>query len=999
MKCGMKKIILLLIVVLSIGFIPKVQAAEFSEPVKLSLSYATGNPEKVYIRSLGGYSHVYRTFLGGKTASCIDFGKAAYAGANYVSTGAVYSANTNVRKAYQLLLNESLKFYVILAQDVIWHNGVISDATLVSDLMYAYKNLTGNTLSTETAWGWVSKFRTTPAYSGKLYIWEAEIEPGKYQRFIEPTAPILKTNPKYACADGTLESTVTACVTSLTNTGVEVTAALNSCRTTYCTTPTPVTSCPGGQMVTSGSLPACQDNNETTTATYDYSSTTGSDENVHYLYGEAENVAGLSKYCKLYCEETGSITLPGGFANALTTGTNVVWPTSANTKETLFGNIFPLSFRGTKTCYLSIEDPNAPGTDCKLDPLKDYTNAYNNLVALSKQTDIDGRTNETVRTYQGASAGLTTSYCGNLGNSVPTSNGHASYYVSNNSGYYTKFSSRYNSLRSALESAAKNYDSLRQAANSYSPKTYQSYDCDTSYDSKLKKWVSTNCKWVTHNTAGYDSALNAASNAQNAYNGAKSTFESVINGAINQCQSYINTFNNVRNLDNEIAKCHNYEPTGCSDGSSSCSIYNFTSNTTLSFEDEEYSLSDSLKQVNDVSYTCDGCTVSSKMKTYDGIAALNDFYSVAQMNTLISTAQRRVLSVYTNAVSYELNSPYKYVDKETSKPLTSSTENSIDVGYNFLPLSYENEIGKKYNLILSGISFGDTSGGVPRFNVITDYVCHYTVNGTTDDCLCPDGTENAGADLFYFMKNEAMTCEDAKAKYCEATIDIPDGDKNDKYCPNDMSKKITACLNTGYSYNYCVNLICDDKVDDAYKCKNTNGVNGEMDITSCVYTKYAQGYSLNEAINECDSLVCPLTGGIKIIYRTISLENPFPGKNISKQASGFNKDVKGRYPGTNWNSLSLVQNEILNNRKTSGSSVYQKEPLYTFVLTPAIIKEIRQYNDTREADGGYSDFTLKCRDDNGTACVSSFVHDSTYGLSSGTCAYATSKNDFYECNE
>jgi len=169
-----------------------------------------------------------------------------------------------------------------------------------------------------------------------------------------------------------------------------------------------------------------------------------------------------------------------------------------------------------------------------------------------------------------------------------------------------------------------------------------------------------------------------------------------------------------------------------------------------------------------------------------------------------------------------------------------------------------------------------------------------------------------------------------------------------------------------------------------------------MDITACVQTKVAQGASTSEALDICDKTVCPLNG-VKVIYRTISLANPFPGKDVSGLVSGFNTTVKGRYPGVNWNSTSLVKDLILDNRNISGEDIYKANPLYTFVLTPEVIKEIRAYNDSKESAGGYADYTLDCKSKNSTACVSDFVHDAIYGLTEGTCMDATGKNTFYQC--
>lgn len=103
------------------------------------------------------------------------------------------------------------------------------------------------------------------------------------------------------------------------------------------------------------------------------------------------------------------------------------------------------------------------------------------------------------------------------------------------------------------------------------------------------------------------------------------------------------------------------------------------------------------------------------------------------------------------------------------------------------------------------------------------------------------------------------------------------------------------------------------------------------------------------------------TKGLNVVYRPISLTNPFPGINGS-----------GRLTGSNWcsdddctNENDVVKEVILN----SGDEVYNKTPLYTITLTPSLINEIRKYNKEHE----YGDFNLKCT--KGINCKSSFIRD------------------------
>ncbi|MDD3187163.1 MAG: hypothetical protein PHD02_01665 [Bacilli bacterium] len=117
-------------------------------------------------------------------------------------------------------------------------------------------------------------------------------------------------------------------------------------------------------------------------------------------------------------------------------------------------------------------------------------------------------------------------------------------------------------------------------------------------------------------------------------------------------------------------------------------------------------------------------------------------------------------------------------------------------------------------------------------------------------------------------------------------------------------------------------------------------------------------------------------GGIRLIYRPISLSNPFPGF-----------DAEGRLTGSNWcdgdncagdETNSLVEKYILNNRNTETESVYDKEePMYQITLTPSLINQIRDYNETHS----YDDYDLYCVD--GKDCQSEFIKVTFQGAFEG----------------
>ncbi len=112
------------------------------------------------------------------------------------------------------------------------------------------------------------------------------------------------------------------------------------------------------------------------------------------------------------------------------------------------------------------------------------------------------------------------------------------------------------------------------------------------------------------------------------------------------------------------------------------------------------------------------------------------------------------------------------------------------------------------------------------------------------------------------------------------------------------------------------------------------------------------------------------TTGLNLIYRPISLKDPFPN----------------RIEGYNWKGYTDL---ITNNRNVSDNEVYNQEPMYVITLTPADIKEIRQYNKTHS----YNDFDLIC-DANGLYCRSKFITTYRNLFESGTCGL---DGNWYAC--
>lgn len=273
---------------------------------------------------------------------------------------------------------------------------------------------------------------------------------------------------------------------------------------------------------------------------------------------------------------------------------------------------------------------------------------------------------------------------------------------------------------------------------------------------------------------------------------------------------------------------------------------------------------------------------------------------------------------------------------------------------------------------------------------------------------------------------DCLNTNNNNINYCEIQNDCTTDSTS---CPPDSlhpEKSYAFCMDTGKSQEDCIQEVCYDvcTINCTYSCP-ANTIYAGKNITTCVNTERKNGKNLTAALNECYKQ-CDSSSDTDddddglIIYRTISLENPFPGKgayndstelkalnygSLNTANKTFNQDIKGRYPGTNWNSVTLVYDKILNNRGYTGSKIYQEaEPLYVIELDPTSIKKIREYNKNQQKNeiGGYADFTLNCTD--GAYCISTFLRKAEITtatgakiLTGGTCMNATNKSGFISC--
>lgn len=292
---------------------------------------------------------------------------------------------------------------------------------------------------------------------------------------------------------------------------------------------------------------------------------------------------------------------------------------------------------------------------------------------------------------------------------------------------------------------------------------------------------------------------------------------------------------------------------------------------------------------------------------------------------------------------------------------------NIDKGTSNLtvPLNYLNGV-YKYNLkfdnsIISKMALRNHKKGQVELKRIdnTNYKVRYEV-----DYKINSNTANAISN-----NNLSFTCPYKVTKY-----QCKDDDGN--YYPCDDPKCTGNNCDSG-----CENGNCGE-------CENlgTNEccINGKK--TTC---PSACNYECCDANG--NEISCPGGDSIigDVIYRPISLIEPFPGKDGNK-----------RTPGNNWNKIvktadgrvySYGDYYIRLRRGYKDYEIYQTEPLYVIKLDGNKIQAIRKYNDKHD----YNDFELTCI--NGENCVSDFLRGATQDFSinlidSGTCKNINSHN-------
>jgi len=202
--------------------------------------------------------------------------------------------------------------------------------------------------------------------------------------------------------------------------------------------------------------------------------------------------------------------------------------------------------------------------------------------------------------------------------------------------------------------------------------------------------------------------------------------------------------------------------------------------------------------------------IEEPVKTFKETKDNVDIYTFERVaHFKIEENTNRYYDRLTGAVSNQGESSERIFDRGEGVISVSKTAKTYDDNGNIF----------KYKLQIKDINIG--SGG--RFGkLITNYSCEYIVTEDDDDCVCPNGTKNAG-----------MSLNELTAKYC-----------------NNVNK---TCSEWQY-------LLCDSPYSkileiegctDKLYCNNTQ-TNAKINITDCV-KKEADTKTLDKAINTCQT--------------------------------------------------------------------------------------------------------------------------------------------------
>ena len=356
---------------------------------------------------------------------------------------------------------------------------------------------------------------------------------------------------------------------------------------------------------------------------------------------------------------------------------------------------------------------------------------------------------------------------------------------------------------------------------------------------------------------------------------------------------------------------------------------------------------------------------------FDKTSSANNYVTTKNNFGYTYPVAAKVEQVTTKKFNYQLkNGLYNYVNKPSGiSTHTPYTDNYYTVGFSNLPISYAREARNDYTYKL-----GFTKNWFGKNQRFYNFLAQnyrvdidYNISGKVDEgdlynkIVNNNTALNAIADdrSGHNLLNKTFTTQLVKLGYSV-----------DDFLQTSCTK-VAGCITTNVTGE--TRVICKSDIknpscssDNPSGCSNNySGLkkciqDTVADLSGSSFMKtdlnYKCTYSVSKGIT--DLLVDSDRGvGIDVIYRPISLDDPFPDREA----------------GDNWSDLSIY-NYITYNRGVLGNKLYtERGPLYTMTMTPEVAKKIRKYNTTHE----YPDFTLECNKDGGK-CLSEFLRNSEF---------------------
>ena len=425
----------------------------------------------------------------------------------------------------------------------------------------------------------------------------------------------------------------------------------------------------------------------------------------------------------------------------------------------------------------------------------------------------------------------------------------------------------------------------------------------------------------------------------------------------------------------------------------------------------------------------DGCNLycSDEITT-----SFNGFYGNFRGNNVLGAIRSgKYLSIKSNPKITIKKTCYQSKASNECPDVSGSFRNKLNSDYrtNKIYLTID---GKKYEFIGNSTisNNGYSSATITYEYKLDENINKYIDIGTMKGILNPnDKTYNNDGPTI-------ITSTGSYGKY-KYSFDVSETPLNKYTSSSSALRKLTNTQSDRYNFTNNITI----NYTSVSGSKKTNYTNDDLKNTTCTYVKYnptegcigEEGKCVDsvtcEVLDECppnpDGENCTCTGKYgcyddgkctpipapktdgnddscdpdkkvcfpDIIYRPISLVEPFPGINGDK-----------RTPGNNWNKViktadgkvySYGDYYIRNRRGYKDYEIYQAEPLYVIKLDGNKIQAIRKYNDKHD----YNDFELTCI--NGENCISKFLRGAAQDFSinlidSGTCKNINNYN-FNSC--